>query len=302
MSCGHCWHAPSVCTQWGAVLACPIATVAPLLPGAAHSIALLSVGYPFDTVKTRLQLRLNSSMWACTAELVREQGPVALYRGAVMPLATLLVKRPLEFAVFEQFNQSFKGEVYAPLLGGCVAGAISAFAGCPFSVVKIQMQATGKDVHATVYDAGLAVWRARGVRGFYRGLRASLYKDIPFAGLYLGTYGHLREALPELLPHLRSENGRPSASLSAAAGATSSIATWTLLQPLDTIKTVIQADVLRGKGTEQSWVHRVADIARAHGFRGLWAGWGPTALRSVPSSACAMVAYEWTRTACEAWQ
>mmetsp|Transcript_138147 Transcript_138147/g.240292 ORF Transcript_138147/g.240292 Transcript_138147/m.240292 type:complete len:294 (-) Transcript_138147:85-966(-) len=255
-----------------------------LLPGAAHSISTITVGYPFDTVKTRLQLGLHHSMRTCVWEMLRKEGLTSFYRGAAMPLCTLVAKRPLEFAVFEWFNARFRGSRFAPVLGGCLAGVTAAAIGCPFSVVKIQMQATRKEVHASVSAAITAVWRSCGMRGFYRGLLASVYKEVPFATAYLGIYGTLREALPK-------------AYWSAAvAGGSASIMTWTLLQPLDTLKTVIQAKVLQVAEPDLRWTDEARRIAFTRGYLGLWAGWGPVALRSLPTSATAMVAYEWART------
>lgn len=244
-----------------------------LLPGAAHSITTISVGYPFDTVKTRLQLRLHQSMRSCVWEMLRREGLTSFYRGAAMPLCTLVAKRPIEFAVFEAFNARFSGSRFAPVLGGCLAGATAAAIGCPFSVVKIQMQATGKDVHASVREVISAVWRSCGMKGFYRGLLASVYKEVPFATVYLGAYGNLREALPKAYWS------------TAVAGGTASMITWTLLQPLDTLKTVIQAKVLNVAEPDVRWSEEARRIASTRGVRGLWAGWGPVALRALPTSA-----------------
>jgi len=261
--------------------------VLPFLPGAAYSVSLITAGYPFDTIKTRLQLRVHESMWAGARETWRQEGCTAFYRGALMPLCTLMVKRPFEFAVFEELNHRFKGKSYAPWLGGCVAGATSAFIGCPFSVVRVQMQATTRNVYGSFVHAASEIWRQRGAGGFYQGITASLYKDIPFAAMYLGTYGNLREALPK------------TRWTSAIAGASASLITWTLLQPLDTIKTLSQAAVLEPQTRNWSWGRRCRSVVASHGIRGLWAGWGPVALRSAPSSAAAMTAYECTRSACD---
>lgn len=256
---------------------------APLLPGVAHAGSMVAIGYPFDTVKTRLQLQLHSTLRGCVWDMLSKEGPGAFYRGSVMPLCMLVVKRPVEFAVFEWFNAQFAGSRFAPVIGGALAGVVSAVTGCPFSVIKIQMQATRKDVHASFLQATRAVWQSTGARGFYQGVSASVYKEIPFATVYLGTYGNLRESLPK------------SSWTPALAGGAASMITWTLLQPLDTLKTVIQASVLSSGERETGYLQRLQDIVRTQGVRGLWAGWAAVALRSIPTSAVAMLAYERTR-------
>jgi hypothetical protein len=201
-----------------------------------------------------------------------------------MPLLQLVVKRPIEFAIFEWFNVKFKGKAYAPVLGGCIAGLTAAVIGCPFSVIKIRMQATGNDVHSNIREATDAVWKSRGALGFYRGLATSVYKELPFATVYLGIYGNMRDKLPK------------SFWTPALAGGTASIITWTVLLPLDTLKTVIQARVLQDSEPLSGW-RQLSAIVRERGLIGLWAGWTPVALRSLPSSAAAMLAYEAARSA-----
>jgi len=263
-----------------------------LLPGAAHAVTMVAVGYPFDTVKTRLQLRLHTTMVSCCQELVRNEGPLALYRGAAMPLASLVSKRPFEFAAFEWLNgrfreifgKNFLGGFAASSVAGSVAGLLGAFIGCPFSVVKIQMQASGREVHATTCSAILTIWKSTGPLGFYRGLNASMIMQVPFAACYLGTYGKLRDTLPK----------KPL--WTAVAGGAASLATCTMLQPLDTVRTMIQASATRSVEPKSlSWWPLVQQVVQERGALALWAGWGPAALRSLPTSAASMLVYEWCR-------
>eukprot|EP00747_Dinoflagellata_sp_TGD_P171001 gnl/TRDRNA2_/TRDRNA2_203954_c0_seq1.p1 gnl/TRDRNA2_/TRDRNA2_203954_c0~~gnl/TRDRNA2_/TRDRNA2_203954_c0_seq1.p1 ORF type:complete len:298 (-),score=34.44 gnl/TRDRNA2_/TRDRNA2_203954_c0_seq1:50-943(-) len=259
--------------------------VLPLLPGAAQAVTTITVGYPFDTVKTRLQLKIHPSVRSCLQAVVSSRdGLLSLYRGSTMPLCALTVKRPFEFLVFEAFNARFKGHRFATFGGGCLAGICAGVLGCPFNVVKVQMQSSSREVHANTWRAIAAVWSHAGPIGFFKGLQASVFMQVPFATLYLGTYGMLRERLPKT-------------SLSTAcAGGASSIITWTLLQPLDTMRTVIQSKTLRCNEPLLGYVEQFMRVVRARGVLGLWAGWVPVAARSIPTSAAAMLAYEWTRS------
>eukprot|EP00931_Biecheleriopsis_adriatica_P089309 TRINITY_DN63462_c0_g1_i1.p1 TRINITY_DN63462_c0_g1~~TRINITY_DN63462_c0_g1_i1.p1 ORF type:complete len:286 (+),score=42.22 TRINITY_DN63462_c0_g1_i1:24-860(+) len=268
--------------QWPSARHAAWTALAPLLPGAAHAVAIIAVGHPFDTLKTRLQLGMQGSMSSCVWHTLQSQGVKGFYRGAAMPLTQLVVKRPFEFAIWEWFNAKFQGKSYAPALGGVIAGLTSAVLGCPFSVIKIQLQATSKDVHASVAQAAAAILKSRGILGFYRGFHISVYKETPFATVYLGTYGNLREMLPK------------TTWSPAVAGGVASMITWTVLLPLDTVKTIVQARVLEDSRPVSPW-QQLTQIMRDRGIGGLWAGWAPVALRSLPSSAAAMLAYEWAR-------
>jgi hypothetical protein len=267
----------------------PVQVLAQLVPGAAHGVTMIAVGYPFDTLKTRMQLRMHGSVSDCLRDMMRSMGPLSLYRGASMPLCTMVTKRPAEFFIFEQFNRKLKGHSSAPFLGGALAGLVAGVMGCPFSVVKIQMQSSGAEVHATTLRAALTIWQRSSWSGFYRGLQASVLMQVPFATMYLGTYGKLREALPK------------TPISSACAGGAASLLTWTVLQPFDTLRTVIQADVLNPGKPASGWISHLRNIVKARGIQGLWAGWVPVALRSLPTSAASMTVYEWTRSHCDSF-
>eukprot|EP00397_Hematodinium_sp_SG-2012_P067854 GEMP01107111.1.p2 GENE.GEMP01107111.1~~GEMP01107111.1.p2 ORF type:complete len:105 (+),score=15.05 GEMP01107111.1:28-342(+) len=78
-----------------------------LLPGMAHAVTTIAVGYPFDVVKTRLQTAVDVSFADSVKRLARG-GPAAFYRGCSVPLLSLACKRPVEFLVFEATSRESK--------------------------------------------------------------------------------------------------------------------------------------------------------------------------------------------------
>mmetsp|Transcript_18128 Transcript_18128/g.31798 ORF Transcript_18128/g.31798 Transcript_18128/m.31798 type:complete len:282 (+) Transcript_18128:30-875(+) len=264
--------------------------LSPLIPGAAHAVTSVSVGAPFDMVKTRLQVGLHSSPWECVRSTVANEGMFAFYRGALMPLAALVAKRPLEFAVFEWCNKRFGAKSKGPFVGGFTAGIIAATIGCPFNVVKVQMQASRKDLYQHTFQAVMDVWRSRGLFGFYRGFQASLIMSVPSTTFYLGMYGSLREALP------------PSQWTPALAGIAASLSMWTVMIPLDNVRTVIQAKSFKKDEPVIRWGEQFMQIFRSRGLAGLWSGWTPIAMRAPVTSACSMWAYERARSLVDSLQ
>jgi len=268
----------------------PLIWAAPFLPGMAHAVSSVAVGSPFDTVKTRLQVGMHQSTFQCVRNTIVQEGPLALYRGALMPLASMVLKRPLEFAAFEWCNKRFGAKTKGPWCGGFIAGVISALLGCPFSVVKVQMQANKQDVYRHTAQVIAHVWRTKGILGFYRGLSASLIMSVPSTTFYLGAYGTLRERLP------------PSKWNTALAGMTASVAMWSCLLPLDNVRTVTQAKTFAVDRAVPRWSDQFFEIVRTRGVFGLWAGWTAVAVRAPVMSACSMLAYEQARTFTDALQ
>jgi hypothetical protein len=73
-----------------------------VFPGAAAALPLVLFGYPFDTVKTRLQLckniNRNLGMIECVREIAAKEGLLSFYRGSSVSLSNLASKLGLELS------------------------------------------------------------------------------------------------------------------------------------------------------------------------------------------------------------
>lgn len=207
-----------------------------------------------------------------------------------MPLASLIITKPFAFAVFEWSNQRFGSKWKGPIVGGCMAGCLIPLLACPFSVVQVQMQANSKDVYQNPVNVMTDIWRSRGILGFYRGLGASLIMSVPSLTLFMGSYGILRENLPQ------------SKWTPAFAGMTASISMWTCLLPFDNVKTVMQARSFKTGEHVEGWSTQLRQIVKSRGFGGLWIGFPAVLMRAPIVNTCSMMAYEQARHLVDTWQ
>ncbi|CAE8700280.1 unnamed protein product, partial [Polarella glacialis] len=275
---------------------------------AAFACCNIFIGYPFDTVKTRLQLQLHPDSKTCLKELARGGIPglrTALYRGASLPLCALCCKQPFEFATFEYCSKSCTGTIFGPYLGGLLAGSVGAVIACPFNVGKIWMQSSPTTVQLPAVSPLL--WRAFGFGGkegagaggvpgglsFAQGkklylpalkeaMKASLVFQVPFTTTFLGTYGALREAMPR----------HPLCT--ATAGATAALVTWAVVLPLDVLRTRVQAGAVTSVSQgmpPKTLLCELLSVVKAQGPKGLWTGWGPISIRAITAS-ISMSVYE----------
>ncbi|KAJ1732091.1 hypothetical protein LPJ61_002216 [Coemansia biformis] len=121
------------------------------------------VGYPFDSLKTRMQTHHYPSLLACARRSVAEEGVGGLYRGLLPPLLTASAAKAMSFSVFEQTKQWLRKHdpcrARGPPLGlpnfqrttvgsvamtaavsGFASGALMASLCAPLELVKVQMQ------------------------------------------------------------------------------------------------------------------------------------------------------------------
>ncbi|KAJ2909879.1 hypothetical protein GGI21_001432 [Coemansia aciculifera] len=121
------------------------------------------VGYPFDSLKTRMQTHHYPSLLACARKSITEEGIRGLYRGLLPPLLTASAAKSLSFSVFEEtklwlrrhdpfarhsaplgladFQRKTVGSVALTAgVSGSISGAVIAILCCPLELIKVQMQ------------------------------------------------------------------------------------------------------------------------------------------------------------------
>ncbi|XQJ25149.1 mitochondrial carrier protein, putative [Leishmania guyanensis] len=258
------------------------------------------------------------TMWS----MATAEGPRSLYRGAVPPLVMEGAKRSLQFALWDWMrafardapksrsdaNRAASGGagsawdaarhvVHRGMVGiggstfvsGAVAGGVGTLIGCPMHVIKIQTQCQTSLSTQNAWTCMRSIYDQEGFLGFYRGFRYNVVKDVCFASMYLGLYAILRDhpflEPPTLNPAAATATTDPSRRTKLGAflsGAVASMATWALLFPLDTIKTLVQA---RQAHAVVAMLHQPALL-----YRGLTA----SLMKAGPVSGVAMAVYEQT--------
>ncbi|KAI1320021.1 hypothetical protein EDD11_002353 [Mortierella claussenii] len=121
---------------------------------AASSAAVCSVlsGFPFDSVKTRMQTHSYSSIMDCVRKTYAEERLGGFFRGMIPPLITVSIIKSISFSVYEGTKQnvrnqvdSLQGTTIPSLIGltfisGSVAGTVVAMMSSPLELVKLQRQ------------------------------------------------------------------------------------------------------------------------------------------------------------------
>nr|XP_033702703.1 solute carrier family 25 member 39 isoform X1 [Tursiops truncatus]XP_033702704.1 solute carrier family 25 member 39 isoform X1 [Tursiops truncatus]XP_033702705.1 solute carrier family 25 member 39 isoform X1 [Tursiops truncatus]XP_033702706.1 solute carrier family 25 member 39 isoform X1 [Tursiops truncatus] len=130
-------------------------------------------------------------------------------------------------------------------------------------------------------DAFVKIVRHEGTRTLWSGLPATLVMTVPATAVYFTAYDQLKAFLCGRA--LTSDLYAPM-----VAGALARLGTVTVISPLELVRTKLQAQHLSYR--ELGTCVRAA-VAQG-GWRSLWLGWGPTALRDVPFSALYWFNYE----------
>lgn len=251
-------------------------------------------------------------------QIVTSQGPLALYRGMASPLAMVAAFNALLFSTSGALNRIIRPDG-GPLtaaeaaLSGFFAGVPVSILGTPTELLKCRLQKQGAVKPPPGYKPSMEDIRAGrvlfkgprdalahtlkhegGVRGMFKGLVPTLWRECPGNAAYFGAYALTKQTLAKAQGLDSPEKLGPGSLI--AAGGVAGPAFWGLVYPIDNIKSRIQVDNYH-QPKYSGMMDCARQVLRTEGWAGLWRGWEPCIARSVPANAVTFLVYEYTRNA-----
>ncbi|KAJ7777303.1 carnitine/acyl carnitine carrier [Mycena metata] len=269
------------------------------IAGTLAGTAGLVTGFPFDTVKVRLQTpelagHYRGSTVRAIATIVREERFLGLYKGITSPLLTVALMNGLIFASYNFFLRlqspvTADASLAQITLAGVSSGVVSASVTTPTELIKIrQQQCTGP---STARGVAAGIFKAGGLPALYRGVTATALRDFGY-GAYFAAYEATARALSK--PGETRAEGWPV----LVAGGVAGVVGWLATFPLDVVKTRVQgsgpgafsglgATALLATGSTIENPYRTTWSAainsyRAEGLRVFYRGLAPTLMRAIP--------------------
>ncbi len=212
-------------------------------------------------------------------------------------------------------------DAYAPLIAGSIARVAAASVISPIEMLRTRMQAatsgSGTGVFAETVGGLRKMVHAEGYTSLWRGLTLTMWRDVPFSGIYWWGYETVRNALTDLRdpPHSRTrprsrsrsrsdENHTSTFVDSFMAGAVSGGVASVVTTPFDVGKTrqqVLQHEPKETGANAKAGLLRPEDrsmprflyhILKEEGMAGLFRGWVPRTLKVAPACAIMISSYE----------
>ncbi|XP_075043932.1 mitochondrial glutamate carrier 1 [Mixophyes fleayi] len=272
-----------------------ISLPAKLLNGGIAGLIGVTCVFPIDLAKTRLQnqqngQRMYKSMSDCLVKIIRSEGYFGMYRGAAVNLTLVTPEKAIKLAANDFFRHALSKDgkkltLIKEMLAGCGAGTCQVIVTTPMEMLKIQLQDAGRLAAQRKLMAGQAgvnsaiaesnptrptaiaisreLLRSKGIAGLYKGLGATLLRDVPFSIIYFPLFANLNK-LGQKTPDEKSPFF-VSFLAGCAAGSTAAVA----VNPCDVIKTRLQS---LQRGINEDTYSGITDCARK-----LWKTEGPAA-------------------------
>ncbi|XP_065150532.1 mitochondrial glutamate carrier 1 isoform X2 [Paramisgurnus dabryanus] len=239
---------------------------AKLINGGIAGLIGVTCVFPIDLAKTRLQnqqngSRIYTSMSDCLSKTIRSEGFFGIYRGAAVNLMLVTPEKAIKLAANDFFRHQLSKDgqkltLFKEMLAGCGAGTCQVIITTPMEMLKIQLQDAGR-IEAqrklighqgrgggakeslvkspTALQVSRDVLKDRGLAGFYKGLGATLLRDVPFSVIYFPLFANLNSL------GRRNADGSAPFYISFLTGCIAGCIAAVAVNPVDVIKTRIQS-------------------------------------------------------------
>lgn len=134
------------------------------------------------------------SIARCYRHLMNEGGFLSLWRGNGINVIKIAPESALKFWAYEEAKILRRGDEQRELticerfVAGSIAGSVSQTVIYPLEVLKTRLCLRKTGQYKGAVDALVKIYRAEGVRAFYRGYVPNLIGIIPYAGIDLAVY------------------------------------------------------------------------------------------------------------------
>ncbi|XP_052199581.1 uncharacterized protein LOC127806380 isoform X2 [Diospyros lotus] len=261
------------------------------LAGGLSCALSCSLMHPVDTIKTQVQASTLS--FPEIMSKLPEIGVRELYRGSIPAILGQFSSHGLRTGIFEASKLVLMN--VAPTLPDLQVQSLASFCSTflgtavriPCEVLKQRLQA---GIFDNVGEAIVGTWNQDGLKGFFRGTGATLFREVPFYVAGMGLYAESKKVAQRLL----GRDLEPWETI--AVGALSGGLTAVITTPFDVMKT----RMMTAPGGQHVSMSLVAiSILRHEGPLGLFKGAVPRFFWIAPLGAMNFAGYELAKKAME---
>ncbi|CAL9002794.1 unnamed protein product [Prunus brigantina] len=276
-----------------AILACVPKDAALFAAGAVAGAAAKTVTAPLDRIKILMQthgIRVGQqsakkviSFLEAITMIGKEEGIKGYWKGNLPQVIRIIPYSAVQLFAYEAYKKLFRGKdgelsLVGRLAAGACAGMTSTFVTYPLDVLRLRLAV--EPGYRTMSEIALNMLREEGVASFYYGLGPSLIGIAPYIAVNFCIFDLVKKSLPEEFQK-KTEASLLTGLVSA------SLATLTCY-PLDTVRRQMQM-----KGTPYKTVlDAIPGIVARDGLIGLYRGFLPNALKTLPNSSIRLTTYD----------
>jgi hypothetical protein len=169
-----------------------------------------SATHPIDTIKTRMQImgeagarskvNYGGNFFSTGKTVIKNEGVAGLYKGIQATWMRESIYSTLRLGLYEPFKvllgakDTAHTSFYIKFIAGGMSGIIGSAIANPTDLLKTRMQAMEKDSHNIFWHIR-DVYHHSGIKGFYKGVQATVARAFMLNASQLATYDHIKHTL-----------------------------------------------------------------------------------------------------------
>jgi solute carrier family 25 carnitine/acylcarnitine transporter 20/29 len=257
------------------------------IAGVGAGLVGIFVGYPIDTIKTRMQIGIEKSVFSALKSSVQRDGFLSLYRGLASPMSGYALMSGLSFGGYGFALRVLQGRqilqespVLQSMSSGLCSGAFYSLASSPIDRVKIIMQSSTAKAYRSSLACALDITRTYGVRYLYWGYSTNLPREMLGSSMWFGVYHFVKTGVMRF-----NQVEEPSFAILMLSGAISAPITWFSVFPFDVIRSRIFQEANPMKPKYRNGFDAMAQLYATEGLSWCFRGYSATLLRAIPVGA-----------------
>ncbi|KAI9810340.1 MAG: hypothetical protein M1827_006307 [Pycnora praestabilis] len=307
--------------------------VGPTTTGVTHASTTAAA----ECAVEETQRKSYTSTFDGLRKIARNEGLGTLWRGLSPTLVMAVPANVIYFTGYDLMRTSehspikqYVSDSYSPLIAGSIARVAAALAVSPIEMLRTRMQASSSGSASSVLKETLKglndMVHVQGYTSLWRGLTLTMWRDVPFSGIYWWGYEAVRNSLTDARERSNGRGTKLASSQtrvrslsrsqenhtatfvdSFIAGAASGGVAAVVTTPFDVGKTRQQVSQHAGESSSSSSVVRGDKVLRPEersmprflyhifqeeGAAGLFRGWAARCLKVAPACAIMISSYE----------
>ena len=263
-------------------------------------IILSLLAQPFEVIRTSSIINQASStninfggMMNIIKQIKTKEGIRGFFRGGVLSGMKTTASAGLFFTGLENLNNivdkipgttSIFSQKLINFSNAALSKGLTTLIISPINVLKTRFEVSGNNEYKSIYHATLSIKKKEGYRGFYRGIIATLIRDVPYSGIQYSIY----TSILDIYAFLSQKNRSSSQKVIMFAGAVSSASAIMITYPFDNIRVRYQFD----QGQSIGMYKLCEEIYMKEGIIGFYKGYLPRLLKKICSGALTWTIYE----------
>ncbi|CCM01937.1 uncharacterized protein FIBRA_04010 [Fibroporia radiculosa] len=225
--------------------------------------------------------------------VMRAEGVLGLWKGAGTTLVMVIPSASSYMLAYDHLLNvtlpPLLPSAIVPLCSGMLARTMTSTVMSPLELVRTNLQSTplSPDNPHTLRSVLTSVRGLTQVHGFqylWRGLGPTLWRDVPFSGLYWAGYEICKKAFVR--------EGFTGPQVAFVSGAISGTTAAFFTSPFDVLKTRQQAVSMQSGGPNAPTFSLALRILRTEGMRALYAGFLPRVVKIAPACGIMISCFE----------